>query len=75
MDELTCKIPEENQISQFEFTSGAPLNTWFLRINKNGIFFNKEIYPDSMPDDFARAFIEVLEKNYDVTFTKRTKDS
>ena len=44
---------------------------WFFRISKEGIFFNKEAYPDFIADDFAKAFVDILEKSYDLKFEKR----
>ena len=44
---------------------------WCIKINEKGIFFNRERFPESTPGDFADAFIEILEKNYAVSFTKK----
>lgn len=46
-------------------------DVWAIRITNKGIFFNKEIFPESGPDDFANFFIRILEKQYDVKFTKK----
>lgn len=48
---------------------------WILKINPDGIFFNHDDYPNALPNDFAKAFIEILEKEYVVTFTKREKNN
>ncbi|MCK5021604.1 MAG: hypothetical protein KAS32_31640 [Candidatus Peribacteraceae bacterium] len=54
---------------QIEFKPNE--NDWAIRIRKDGIFFNREFYNESTVDDFALAFMELLEKGFDVTFTKR----
>jgi len=66
-------VSKVNPPSQFEFNTGHPLNTWFLRINEQGIHFNREVFPNSQATDFAAAFIEILEKEFDVSFVKREK--
>lgn len=48
---------------------------WAIKITKDGIFFNREMYPESGPDDFAICFIELLEKSFTVTFEKRKDDT
>ncbi len=68
-DYISCTVPQDTPIiSQFEFRDNE---SWILRITKNGIVFNHEEWPDSTPSDFAQAFCDVLEKGYDITFTKR----
>ena len=54
--------------SSFTLQNG---NTWFIKINKDGIFFNREIYPNSSPNDFANVFIKILEMNYNVRFLEK----
>ncbi len=45
---------------------------WIMKLSKeNGIMFNREAYPDSPPDEFALAVIQILENTYDVTFNRR----
>lgn len=44
---------------------------WIIEISKNGFKFNREDYPDALPDDFAQAFVDILEKKFDVTMQKR----
>ena len=58
--------------SKDEIIFYAEPSKWFIKINKGGIFFNREIYPDCGPDDFAEAFINILEKEFTVKFEKRT---
>lgn len=51
-------------------TFNADANVWFLKLTKDGIFFNKELYPNSQPDDFAQAFIDLLEKKFTIKFER-----
>jgi hypothetical protein len=44
---------------------------WIIEISPDGFKFNREEYPDALVDDFARAFIQILEMNFDVTMEKR----
>jgi len=67
-DELEC-TPENNGPGQIEFKPNE--NYWAIRIRKDGIFFNRELYNESTVDDFALAFMELLERQFDVTFIKR----
>ena len=39
-------------------------NTWIIDISKEGIKFNRELFPDRSVDDFANAFIGILEKEF-----------
>ena len=48
-------------------------DTWIIKINDAGIFFNREKFPDDLPDDFARKFIDILEKNFNVKFIEKEK--
>lgn len=56
-------------ISQFIFYTDN--GKWLIKINKDGIFFNKEEFPQMTPDQFAQCFIDILEASYNVTFEKR----
>ena len=44
---------------------------WIIRINPEGIFFNREKYPNATPDEFAQAFTEILEHKYTVHFERK----
>ena len=44
---------------------------WVVKINDAGIFFNKEKFSDHSPDDFAKEFIRILEKNFTVKFEEK----
>ena len=44
---------------------------WIIKISQEGIKFNREDYPNVAPDEFARAFCEILERCYDVSFTRK----
>lgn len=55
-----------------EFKFYADSDNWFLKINRDqGIVFNREKYPNSTPDDFAKAFMDILEKEFTVKFEKK----
>lgn len=62
----------EKEPSEIEMSNGE--GTWFIRITENGIKFNRDKFPDSKPDDFAKAFMEILENNFSVKFTKKLED-
>jgi len=53
------------------YTFLSDSNTWCVKINEDGIFFNHEKFPNATPESFAQAFIDILEKNFSVTFTKK----
>lgn len=44
---------------------------WALKITEQGVLFNRECYPNSTPDDFAKLFIDLLEKFYTIKFYKK----
>lgn len=46
---------------------------WLIKIREDGIFFNREAFPDSDVDAFTQAFIETLENNYEVIFVRRNE--
>ncbi len=46
---------------------------WIIEISKDGFKFNREDYPNALADDFARAFVEILEKRFVVTMEKRNE--
>lgn len=64
----------DNETENPEFTFYADHDKWVIKINDDGIFFNHEKWPNRKPEHFAQAFIDILEKCYDVTFTKRFSD-
>jgi len=60
---------DEYPSSQIIFSSDP--GTWVMKITRNeGIQFNRESYPFSKADDFAKAVIDILEKSYCVKFEK-----
>lgn len=65
---MECKIGE-NLKSQIIFQ--VDNENWAIKITKEGIIFNRELYPVSMPDDFAKCFIELLERSYKVKFLEK----
>ena len=56
------------------FTFYSQPDTWCIKINASGIFFNKEAFPNAMPDDFVNAFINILENSYKIKFLKEEKN-
>lgn len=67
MDELTCELTQPEST----ITACVEHNKWIIRISKDGIKFNHEEYPNATADVFAQAFIDILEKQFDVTMEKR----
>lgn len=67
-NELTATVKEPES----EICFNADTDLWALKITRNGIFFNREIFPNSLPDDFALAFIEILEKQFTVKFERKS---
>lgn len=61
---------KENE-SQITFNADVGENTWIMKLTNKGIFFNRERYPNSSPDDFADAVISVLEKKFTVKFERK----
>ena len=55
-----------------EIIFGDQKGSWFMKITKEGFKFNRERFPHAEIDDFAKAFMELLEKSFDVKFTKKT---
>ncbi len=46
-------------------------DTWAIKITRDGVIFNREGYPNSTPDAFAKCFIDLLEKTYSIKFYKK----
>jgi len=65
---MECKLenPEPNSI----IFNAEPCK-WVMKITPEGIFFNREAYPDATPDEFAQTVIEILEKNFTVKFERK----
>ncbi len=61
--EITCNII--NPESKITF---AIENKWFMELGVNGIRFNREEYPDCEVNDFAKDFMELMEKSYKIKF-------
>ena len=47
---------------------------WVIKITNDGIFFNREIFKNKSPEEFAQKFIDILEKCYEVSFQKRNEN-
>jgi len=64
------QIKSHELASQIIFKSDA--NTWVMKIIKDqGVFFNREAFPNTKPDEFAQAVIEILERSYSVKFERK----
>lgn len=63
-------MTKEDEKSEKSITFNADANEWVMKLTPMGIFFNRDRYPNAMPDDFANAVIEILEKNFLVKFEK-----
>ena len=57
----------DKEKSEITFDTGK---VWLMKISREGIFFNREVYPEATPDDFAWAVISILEKQFKVKFEK-----
>lgn len=67
-DEITYQIRKcENP----EISIWVDTDKWIIKIGRDGFKFNHEEYPNALADDFAEAFVTILERNYDVTMEKR----
>ncbi len=72
-DEVMATLPSTLELSQKTVVKSEIVCTlegseWCIKINKEGIFFNKDLYPNFTANDFALAFILILEKQFTVTF-------
>lgn len=68
MDEITCQI---SKIEKPEIIVCVDSDKWIIKIGRDGFKFNRIDYPDALPDDFAKAFVDILEKQFDVTMENR----
>mgnify|MGYP001599690657 FL=1 len=64
---LKLDKPIKNQIIFNADVDGS----WVMKLTDKGIFFNRDRYPDSDPDDFAQAVIKILEKEFTVKFDRK----
>lgn len=44
---------------------------WVMKLTKKGVFFNREDFPNASASSFAQAIVEILEKEFSVTFHKK----
>lgn len=58
---------EKEKSSEISFNAEQ---SWVMKLTKEGIFFNREAYPNAKPDDFAEAVIKILENEFTVKFEK-----
>lgn len=71
-DEILNKMSEDdkNDKPSFRFFFHDKI---CILLNEEGIFFNRDEFKNFAPDDFAKAFIEILENNLNVKFTIKEK--
>jgi len=66
-DDIQIHNPEVKNIVFGDGVGGE-----FFRISKqDGVLLNRSMYPEWQPDDFVNKFIEIIERNLDVHFTRR----
>jgi hypothetical protein len=68
---MTIKRKKEasNEIS---FHASQDEGDWVMKVDEQGILFNREVYSDSSPDEFAKAVIKILENEYTVRFEPKS---
>ena len=70
MEEYDAVIASDND-AVFKFYLKEDL---IITIDKCGIKFNRELFPEASPNDFANMFIDILEKNFIVKFIEITSN-
>jgi len=66
----TINIDPQDMGSEIVF-SAISGKKWVMKLTKDGIFFNREAYPEAKPYDFAEAVIHILETAFTVKFEKK----
>lgn len=66
---VNAPFPVKNEI-----TFCPQLGEWVMKITQEGIKFNKDLYSDSNTDEFAKAVIDILERDFDVKFTAKSNE-
>ncbi len=70
MNHKTCDAVEIGTPNEIVFCPDP--EKWIMKLTAGeGILFNREDYPESTPDDFAQAVIEILEQHFSVTFERK----
>lgn len=57
--------------SKIVFDSSGKDIDWVMRLDKDGIHFNRDRFPNANTDDFALAVVEILERNFDIKFMRK----
>jgi len=65
---ISCTLPAE---AKSEIVFMPDKKEWVMKLTKEGIFFNRERYPNSKPDDFAQCVIDILEQQFTVEFKRK----
>ncbi len=69
MGEITARLDRSNMNSEICFSPNGV--DWAFKVTNKGIIFNKEKFPFTTADEFAKAFVDILEMQYEVKFEKR----
>ncbi len=56
-------------ISSITFNADGD-ESWVMKLTREGILFNRDTFPDSTPDAFAKAVVEILENQFTVKFER-----
>lgn len=74
-DEVMISIPPELlKPLHREIVFSPNKDNWALKISENGMVFNREIFPNHTPDDFAKDFIDILEQHFNIKFYSKNKN-
>ena len=65
------RLPEKQPCEIVFCPSSKDSNDWVMKLTKEGVFFNREVYSTSEPDDFAQAVIDILETCFTVNFERK----
>lgn len=73
-EHVTVTLTEEQLKEPSEIIMMVDKDTCFMKFTTQGIFFNHEKYPTSEMSDFAKAFIELMERQCKIKFIKKSED-
>jgi hypothetical protein len=71
MNEDPCVMSLSLPPVKKEIYFNAEAGKWVLKLTKEGVVFNRELYPNSTPEDFVKSFIDILEGCYDIKFHRK----
>ena len=70
-EHVSLTLTEEQQKEPSEIVMMLDKDNWFMKFTTKGILFNQEAYPTGDINSFARAFIELMEREYKIKFVKK----